>query len=89
MFATETDDLRLHLDLQALEGLRLAPAFLGRERSKARVGAHLVHPGVHGLSGAGQKEVDAFFRDQHRAFEVERFGSGNPARYESISSADI
>ena len=45
------------------------------ERGEAGVFLQRGHPGVDAICRAGQEEVDAFFRQQHRAFEAQVGGA--------------
>ena len=58
------DDFRFHLHAHALKGLLGGPAFLGGDIGEPGVDTQGLHPGVDGLSGAGQEQVDPFSGQQ-------------------------
>ena len=52
------DDFRFHLHPHALKGLVDGPAFLGGDIGEPGVDTQGLHPGLDGLSWAGQEQVD-------------------------------
>ena len=72
--ATERDDLALDLHLEPRERLRAAAAFLDPDRGEARIARATVEETADGRLGAAEEQVDALFRHQHGAAQVERPG---------------